>query len=50
MLLAPSKVCMYLSWEQRVLGYVGLSRILVEREEKEPNDSDDDTDQRHEWS
>jgi hypothetical protein len=40
---------MDLSWKKRVLGNVCSARIIVERKQKQPDSSDDNTQNGHEW-
>ena len=42
-LLATSKVCMYLTGKQRILRYVGISGVFVHRQHKQPDDADEYT-------
>ena len=46
MLLATGEIGVDLTGQKRVLGDVGLPRVIVEGKEKQPDDTSDNTDKR----
>ena len=42
-LLAAAEICVDLNREQRILGYVSVSRVSVERKQEQPDHTHDDT-------
>ena len=40
---APSKIGVYLAWQERIFRYICLPRVFVQRQNEQPSYTDEDT-------